>query len=162
MRSNLNKLRYYLLFKFKAQNIFASLYRFFGKTYFALRPGLFINLFNKKKTLKKKKVIHFVMMRYIKKLLSVVQIFNVTFVVKNPPFYLNKLLTVFNLPFTSPFLNPLTNKSFDETSPDYGNIKFKYFFFINSKSYTFSKVKKRGRIKRKIRRKLILKNRIID
>jgi hypothetical protein len=102
------------------------------------------------------------MMRYIKKLLSVVQIFNVTFVVKNPPFYLNKLLTVFNLPFISPFLNPLTNKSFDETSPDYGNIKFKYFFFINSKSYTFSKVKKRGRIKRKIRRKLILKNRIID
>lgn len=39
---------------------------------------------------------------------------------------------------------------------------FFFFFFLKNKSYTLSKLKKKGRIKRKITKKLTRKNKLID
>jgi len=40
--------------------------------------------------------------------------------------------------------------------------KFVHIYFLNTKSYVISKTKKKGRIKRKITKKLIKKNRVVD
>ena len=60
------------------------------------------------------------------------------------------------------FINPLTTKSFSDVSQSANQFNFSYVFFLNTKSFSFLKLKKKGRVKRKIQRKLIKLNTIID
>jgi hypothetical protein len=39
---------------------------------------------------------------------------------------------------------------------------FKYYMFLENKSYVLNKLKKKGRIKRKITKKIIKQNKILD
>jgi hypothetical protein len=64
------------------------------------------------------------------------------------------------------FLNPCENKFIDETTETTKSKKdlFRFIFFVFSKTTSYSKlkIKKKGRIKRKILRKIILTNKLID
>lgn len=102
------------------------------------------------------------MIKYLKKLLMVSNTFYLNLIIKKTPFYFNELMQIFNSPIDQAFDHPVTTLKLDEKSPENFDFKIKYFIFINNKTYTFNKLKKRGRIKRKIRRKLILKNKFID
>jgi hypothetical protein len=57
------------------------------KILFTIRPGLFIKFFEKKKSLKKKKIIHFLMIKYAKKILTFSGILTFFLLIKQfPPF----------------------------------------------------------------------------
>lgn len=53
------------------------------------------------------------------------------------------------------------NKSTEEKKPYKTPFMF-YFYFFKTKSYVINKIKKKGRIKRKITRKLFLSQGIVD
>jgi len=89
--------------------------------------------------------------------------------VRGVPVDFTKLLNTLNKPIIHYFTDPLTNKLVDEKSPEYQAylaenppVIMPYIYFIKNKSYTFMKTRKRGRIKRKIRRKLVKLNNTTD
>jgi hypothetical protein len=157
-----NASTYNLIISFKKFNYFINISDFYKKIYFYLSPGMFLKYFNKRKAIKKTKVIKLIMSIYLRKLLLVIKFSSFNFLLKSTPFMLNEVLSTLFKPLEQPFENPLTSKIIDETKAEYNNFRFNYIYFINSKMYNYLKQRKKGRIKRKILRKLIKTNKKID
>jgi hypothetical protein len=87
---------------------------------------------------------------------------NFNLFIKSSGFFLNEFLTLLLQPSGKTFKNPLTQKNFSDVSQLSNQLTFSYIFFLNTKSFSFLKLKKKGRVKRKIQRKLIKLNTIID
>ena len=137
-------------------------------THFFTTPGLFIRYFQGKKSLKKNKALKYLMARFLRKMLLVLNLESVGLVTKGVPVNLDKLLTAIFKPLSHPFTNPLTgdviNES-DSTRPrkkEKGNIGISSVTFFAPKPFSYQKTRKRGRIKRKIQRRLVRMNKVID
>ena len=81
--------------------------------------------------------------------------------IKKLPKYFNEIINNIELPSNSLYNNPFTNEIVDE------KIQKNYFnwvniFFLNNRPFGLVKLKKKGRLKRKIKRKIILINQIND
>jgi hypothetical protein len=124
---------------------------------------LLIKFYEKKKSLKKTKTIKFLLIKFLRKILIILKITNLIFKIKKKPIYFLELLNLLNQPISHKFINPCDTKFIDETTKIKKNL-FRFIFFIFSKNTSFSKLKlkKKGRIKRKILRKIILTNKLID
>jgi hypothetical protein len=155
---------YYLIFSFFKNKLSINLQNYKKKNYTAISPGLFIKFFEKKKSLKKSKTIKFLMAKYIRKLFIISKITNIILIIKNTPSNLVEILKLINTPIIHKFIDPIEHKEIDESNLKIRYFWAKFFFFIFSKNVSFSKNKerKRGRIKRKILRKLVLENRLVD
>ena len=81
--------------------------------------------------------------------------------VQGIPLYLNDILKKLLNPSISLYLNPFSKKEIDEANYN-NNFKFIYSFFLHNKPFGLMKKKKEGRLKRKIQKRLILLNKIID
>lgn len=157
-----NKIFYYLIISFKKNKIFINLKNFFKKTYLTLSTGLFIKFFEKKKSFKKNKTIKILMAKYIRKIFLITKIINSILIVKRVPKLLTEILNFFNSPIAHKFLNPVDDKPIEEINNNFLWIKFLYFIFIENKNFSKNKTPQKGRIKRKILRKITFENKIID
>jgi hypothetical protein len=86
----------------------------------------------------------------------------IVFIVKKNPIFLIEFLTLFAQQIPYKFSEPLTNRQIEDDLKNEFLTKFFFFIFLNSQNYTNNKNRKKGRVKRKISRKLVLKNSIID
>jgi hypothetical protein len=102
------------------------------------------------------------MAKYIRKLFLISKIKNIILVVKKIPLFINEILNFLNSPIAHKFLNPVDNKIIEESETNFIQIKFLYFLFLNNKNFSKNKTLKKGRIKRKILRKVIFENKIVD
>jgi hypothetical protein len=135
----------------------------FKINFLGLSTGLFIKFYEKKKSLKKTKTIKFLLIRFLRKILLISKINNLIFKIKKKPIYFLELLNLLNQRIIHKFLNPCENKFIDETvKPKINPFRFIFFIFLKNISYSKLKLKKKGRIKRKILRKIILNNKLID
>jgi len=100
--------------------------------------------------------------KYVRKLFLILQINKLILTIKNNPIYLFEFLKNLNSPIVHKFFNPYDKTLIEDTVNATFNTKSIYFIFYKNTSYSTLKTKKRGRIKRKISRKLILKNQLID
>lgn len=125
-------------------------------------PGYFLKYFQKRKCLKKGRNIRVLMAKYLRKLLILSKINNLVLWVKSTPLFLPELLTVLNTPILHKFNNPFTGEEFQESERNASSFRFLYFFFIKTVNYGKFKQRRKGRIKRKITRKLYRKNKIVD
>lgn len=133
------------------------------KNYFFLSSGFFIKFFEKKKSFKKNKMIKYYIAKYVRKLLLILGIKKLILIVNKKPLMLLNMLNLINTPIIHKFINPLSNNLIEE--PSFYKIppfQFLYFIFRNPLSYSFNKLPLKGRIKRKILRKIIMKNKITD
>ena len=160
---------YFLNFKFKRSLFFINIYNNVNKNYLSLSLGLFLKFFNKKKAFKKNKTLKLLTMRFLRKLFISLTFKNLYLRVRGVPVMLTKLLTTLNKPIIHQFTDPLSNVLIDETSHEYKTTRLTkpllltpFIYFTKNKSYTYLKSKKRGRVKRKIRRKLVKLNNVID
>lgn len=160
---------YYLNFKFKRSLFFINIYNSVNQNYMSLSLGLFLKFFNKKKAFKKNKTLKLLTMRFLRKLFIALTFRNMYLRVRGIPVMLTKLLTTLNKPIIHSFTDPLSNILIDETSHEYRTTRLKkpllltpYIYFTQNKSFTYMKTRKRGRVKRKIRRKLVKLNNVID
>ena len=75
--------------------------------------------------------------------------------------YLNDILSIINNPVSSIYNDPFTKKEVNEFKI-VNNFRFTNVIFTTTKPYGPVKVKNKGRLKRKISKKLILIGRVAD
>lgn len=139
-----------------------NLQNFNRKNYLFLSTGLFIKFFEKKKSFKKNKTIKMLMAKYMRKLFLISHIKNTSLIIKKTPVFLIEIINLLNSPIAHKFIDPVDNKIIEEDENDSLLIKFSYFIFLQSIDFSLNKGKKRGRIKRKILRKIVFENKITD
>jgi hypothetical protein len=132
------------------------------KNYLFLSPGLFLKYFNKKKSFKKNKTLKILMAKYIRKMLLLVKIKNLILITKQNPTFLIDFLALLNTQIVHKFFDPISKELFEDKSSTSTRIKFLYFVFLKNINFNNQKKPQMGRIKRKITRKLILRNALVD
>lgn len=160
--SSKNKINYFLILNFFNNKLFVNLQNFKKRNYFFLSTGLFIKFFEKKKSFKKSKTIKLLMSKFIRKLFIISKIKNIILIIKKNPVFLIEILSLLNLPIAHKFTNPIDKKIIEEKNENKILIKILYFIFLKNIDFSLNKGPQRGRIKRKILRKIIINNKIID
>jgi hypothetical protein len=105
------------------------------------------------------------MIKTLRKFLILSLIKNLILIIRGLPVNLNTLITLLNSPILRLFYDPTQidkKTQIQETEFKKKILNYIYIIFLEAKSYVKFKVKKRGRVKRKIRRKLTLLNNLID
>jgi len=82
--------------------------------------------------------------------------------VKNNPVYFPEIFNIFHQPLFITIAKPTKENPRKKIKIKFNSPSFNYFFFITNKSYVLNKLKKKGRIKRKVTKKLVAKNRLTD
>lgn len=157
--SQANIYKFQLKFKFKANKIVPTFGTRF-KLYFSASEGVFNSRLDRPKRFKKNKAIKFIMAKYLRKLLIVSNINWMILVIRNNPLFLNEILQLLNEPSVHKYLNPFSKKVINEFSKRSLKkphlFKFSYFHYIFSKFHGVNRhPRPRGKVKRKIRRKLV-------
>jgi hypothetical protein len=157
-----NKIVFFLIMSFKKKKLYINLQNIKKKNYISISTGLFIKFFEKRKSIKKNKAIKLLMAKYLRKLFIISKITNIVMLIKKTPLFINELVNFLNLPIAHKFLNPIDQKVIDESSNKKLTIKFLYFIFSENKNFSKNKLPQKGRIKRKILRKVTFENKIVD
>jgi hypothetical protein len=162
LRTQNREFYYYLLLNFKNNKINATIQSFKKLPLMNIIAGLFLKFFNNQKSKKKNKIMKTLIAKYLRKIciLSKLQYFNV--VVRHNPVDLVSFFTSINSPIIAPFRDPYNESLIEETNSRKFLIKFNYFIFKDCVPYHKRKMKKKGRIKRKILRKLVIENKLVD
>ena len=149
-----------LMLNYKRSRFFPNI-QDMNKTYLSLSLGMFSKFFNKGKSFIKNKSNFLVIAGFLRKVLTYTSIKNLILIVKRNPLFLQEILSNINQPVISNYKHPFNDNLVDEilfNKPFY----FFIFIFINSKKYTFMKIRKKGRVKRKILKKVVKVNKLID
>ena len=130
--------------------------------YFFLTPGFFIKKKMQKKNAKKNKIIKFLMMVLLRKILILVSISSIKIKTKGHLFNFSSLLHFLLQKTEHTFTNPLTLENFNEDF--FQNNVIKIFSIQLYRTFKNKNIKerKKGRLKRKIFRKITNKNNLID
>ena len=102
------------------------------------------------------------MVKYLRKLFIISKINNLILIIKKTPLFVNELINFLNTPIAHKYINPIDQKIIDESVNRYLAIRFSYFIFTENKNFSKNKTPAKGRIKRKILRKITFENKIID
>jgi len=87
---------------------------------------------------------------------------NIIILSRGVPVHFSLLLATLFRPLAHPFADPLTGITIDETQGLKGTINMSALFFLTSKPFGTQKTRKKGRVKRKIRRKIVRLSSVID
>ena len=164
--SRKEEVKHFLRFRFKYQRLFVVLEdKRQQRTHLFVAPGLFLKYFERKKALKKNRSMKFLMMRFLRKVLLSLGLKSVGVITRGVPLHIDAMLSSLFKPLSHPFLNPLTGETINEADSE--KVKSKNIFinsilFLAPRPHAIQKTRKRGRIKRKIRRKLVRTNSLID
>lgn len=152
----------FFLLKFVRNKITAVLQNFKFRNLTSVISGFFIKYFDNQKSKKKSKTVKLLIARYFRKvfIVSRLRFFNV--ILNRNPVDVPSFFTTLHSPIITPFYDPYKEEIIDETLQPKFNISVNYFLFKNSIPFHKRKLKKKGRIKRKILRKLVFENKIVD
>lgn len=156
---------YRLFFTFRNRRFFVNLTNFNqSKNYLFLSTGMFIQYFQYKRSLRKNKLLKILIAKYLRKFFLILQLKYISIHFNSTPLLLQELITNITTPLIKPLKNPLTHKVIDEdhVSSSQPRFLFLFFFFQKSKNFGIHKFKRKGRIKRRILRKLIKMNNVLD
>lgn len=154
---------YSLRFRFNRHRFVLTLSDTFSNTtYFFISTGLFSKFFQHRKSLRKNKATKILMVRFLRKILLILNIDQLQFISSGVPLFLDKLLSTLYRQLPHPFTNPFTGSVIDESTSRNFNLNISKLFFHKSRPFGYLPTKKRGRVKRKIRRKLVRAGGLID
>lgn len=159
---NLSIPHYQLILTFRQGKLFVNLLNKYKLNYLHLSLGLFSRFFSTQKAFKKNKILKIVLAKYLRKLLLLTQLNFIDLFVKSSPFMLLEILTYLFEPLQKVFKDPLSGRLFDETRFKYKDFSLNYIYFSQSRQYNFLKIRKKGRIKRKLQKKLVKLNKKVD
>lgn len=131
-------------------------------THFFLSTGLLLRYFQQKKSIKKNKAMKLLMARFLRKILISLKLKNILIKVRGVPLHLDAFLLMLFRPLSHVFTDPLTGKTVDETVGAKYKLNLYKMYFSHIKAFGYQKTRKKGRVKRKIRRKLVKLNNVID
>ena len=162
-KTTLFKKFYRLFFTFKKGRFFVNLTNFNKtKNYLFLSTGMFIQYFQYKKSIRKNKILKVLISKYLRKFFLILQLKYVSLHFSSTPLMLQEIITNLTTPLIKPLKNPLTLKTIDEDQLSQFRFVFLFFFFQKSKNFGTFKLRRKGRVKRRIIRKLIKINNVLD
>jgi hypothetical protein len=116
---------------------------------------------HKGKSFTKNKSNYILMASFLRKVIMYSCLKNIYLLVKHIPIYLNELISTVNRKSINFYKDPFSGKLISETGKK-NAFNFRVFMFFNNKPYGFIKTRKKGRIKRKITKRLVKLNRVAD
>lgn len=133
-----------------------------NKTVFNNSLGIIARYFSSKKSFMRGKASFALSASYVRRIVTYIGLTSLRLVVQGTPRYLletvNILLTPANVFYKNPYkLNETVNEVV--TRPP---LTFAYVLFVGNKSFGLIKVRKRGRLKRKIWKKIRIANHLLD
>ena len=150
-----------LALNFKRNKFFPNIRHLGGYNFVFASLGMFIKFFNKAKSFIKTKTMYLVLASFLRKILIFAKFKNLILTISRIPVFLKEILTTLNEPVINVYKNPFTETLIQEKNL-INKFKFSYIMFLNNKNFGNHKLKKKGRLKRKITKKIILSNRLID
>ena len=164
--SNIEPLHMRLMLRYKFRRLMLILFRttrrysthydpmFLHEPIMSLNPGLMMPYFNKKKSLRKKKPLTLLLFRILRKILIVANVSWLYYQIRGIPIFLPEYLRHIQRPIAHVFTNPVTGEVVNEVEEFQYRINSLGVKFDNGKPNCVQKIKKAGRLKRKISRKL--------
>lgn len=133
-----------------------------GETYTFLSLGMFSKFFTKNKSFFKTKQMYLILASFLRKILLFASIKFLYLLITNIPTYVKEIMSTINNSVINHYKNPFNEENFINEKNTINPFKFSFFMFINNKPYGKVKVKKKGRLKRKITKRLTQMNRVLD
>lgn len=132
--------------------------------YFSISPGLFLKFYKNKRPLKRSKLFKLLVVKFLRKLLLASSIKHLYIIPRRSPTLFAELFKRFMTPEINPYRLPYHKGSYDDSIVNSIKPAFSIHKFIFAKTKFFGtfKDRRRGRLKRKIARRLIKKNNIMD
>jgi hypothetical protein len=134
-----------------------------GNTIFNNSLGIISRYFNSSKSFLRSKKSFMLTASYVRRLIIHLLLTEIRLVIKRTPLHLKNILRVLFLASNSLYRDPFGgNKVFSEVGMSTIFPKINYLYFVNSKPHGVVKKKKRGRLKRKVLKRVLLLNSILD
>lgn len=150
-----------LMLNFRRNRFFPSLQSSNHFLYTTFSLGMFSKFFKKGKAFIKNKANFLVIAGFLRKILMYADINDIILMVKRTPLYLTEILSTINSPVVANYKNPFNSDIVDEMRIT-KNFFYHYFIFFNTRAYGYMKTRKKGRIKRKITKRVVKINRLTD
>ena len=154
-----------ILLTFKHNKLTISVTNIYDRYYFSLEVGLLLRFFRHKKSIKKTKSAKVLLFKYLRKVLNVSGLRTFDLIVRGSPKNLPEFIKTLHKPFTHTYKHPFNTSPIDETfkkSKQYMRFSFNQFLFLRTTAFGTLKTKQRGRLKRRIRKKIVKLNNIPD
>jgi hypothetical protein len=162
--SKITSLRYCLTLNFRRIRFFPFLKRE-GKTpvFFNSSLGMLSNFFSKSKSFLRQKASYLLSASFLRKVMLYLGLKQLTLVIRGIPLYLQEILSTMLTPSKKTYDHPLRSPQqvVDENTRPH-RFGFEYVIFTSLKPHSIMKRKKKGRLKRKIAKKIVLLNNILD
>lgn len=150
-----------LMMSFRRSRLFSSIQSKSSITHSNSSLGMFSVYLNRGKAFTKNKSNYILMSSFLRKLIVYSSLRDIFLIVKHIPIYLNELIATINKQSINFYKDPFSGKLISESGIK-NSFYFDIFFFFNNKPYGFVKTRKKGRIKRKITKRLVKLNRLVD
>ena len=124
--------------------------------------GVISKRFSEKKSYLKSKNSYIMSSSYLRRLLLYISVLRMQMTVIKTPKYLKDILSVLTSNSNSLYKNPFANNELVNEKELNPRIYFEYLVFLNNKALGPIKKKKKGRLKRKISKKIVAYNNILD
>jgi hypothetical protein len=150
-----------LALNFTRNRFFPTLRTVLGETYFFLSLGLLSKFLLKGKSFTKSKTVFLLLASFLRKVLLFSSFKNLYLFINKTPLYFKEIMSTINNSVINIYKNPFSDTLVSEKeSPN--PFVFPVIVFTNNKPYGFMKVKQKGRLKRKISRRLTMINKVLD
>jgi hypothetical protein len=137
--------------------------KYSGETIFTTSLGCLAKFINKGKSHTKKKAVFLLVAVLLRRILLYSGLADMHLIINRMPYYFQEILNYIHAPSKSLYYHPfISKKLIDESSDKVKTFDFKYVSFTNTKSYGYTKWKRKGRLKRKISKRVYSINRVID
>lgn len=150
-----------LALNFKRNKFFPNIRHLNGYNFVFASLGMFMKFFNKPKSFIKTKTMYLILASFLRKILIFSKFKNLILTISRIPVFLKEIINTINEPVINIYKNPFTESLIQEKNI-INKFKFSYILFLNNKNFGNHKLKKKGRLKRKITKRIILSNRLID
>ena len=150
-----------LALNFKRNRFFPNIRHLNGYNFIFASLGMFMKFFTKAKSFLKTKTMYLILASFLRKILIFSKFKNLILIVSRIPVFLKEILNSINEPVINIYKNPFTDSLYYEKNI-INQFKFSYIMFLNNKNFGNHKLKKKGRLKRKITKRIILSNRLVD
>jgi hypothetical protein len=154
---------YTLLLNFKRNRFFASFDMSKSKkTIFNNSLGIISKRFSEKKSFLKSKNSYIMNSSYTRRVLIYMNVVRMQMVIQKTPKFLKDIVNTLTTASNSLYKNPFVHSKLVNEKELNPMIYFEYLVFVNNKALGPIKKKKRGRLKRKIHKKIIAYNNMLD
>jgi hypothetical protein len=108
------------------------------------------------------KAAYFLLAAYLRRFLVNLNILSLRLEVTKPPKYFKEILRIITKNSNVLYKNPFNSNTIVNEKLNPIDINFTYVLFLNNKPYSVVKSKKKGRLKRRISKKVLILNNILD